>query len=148
MYYCPESSGVLTDAQERYPISLWDLQEYLSKGLSTWVNYNIIQILAKRLTLLLNKLHATGYIHRDFKADNVLVKETGEMALVDFGSMGLIGKKSGNEFGTRGFRPPWLDSKGRMETNKPGLDMWSLGSTLLCLAGKVSVLSLPGVAEI
>jgi eukaryotic-like serine/threonine-protein kinase len=101
-----------------------------------------IQILATRMTLLLDTLHATGQVHRDLKPDNILIKETGEMVLADFGSVDVVRKKyDGYLFGTVGFTAPYVKQQSNVEKNSVYLDMWSLGATILWMAGEVGTLS-------
>jgi serine/threonine protein kinase len=123
-------------------MSLWNLDGYLrNKSGRRGLDTDVIQILAKRMALLLDKLHATGQVHRDFKPDNVLIKETGEMVLADFGSIGVIGDKYDEyQFGTEGFAAPYVKQRNTTEKNDVYLDIWSLGATLLWMAGEVGAL--------
>jgi serine/threonine protein kinase len=125
-------------------MSLWNLVDYLShKSGRRRVDTDVIQILAIKMTFLLDRLHATGQVHRDFKPDNVLIKDTGEMVLADFGSIGVIGDRyDDSQFGTEGFTAPYVTQRRRTEKNKVYLDIWSLGATLLWMAGEVGALSL------
>jgi len=124
-------------------MSLWNLEEYLLKesgrrGLDT----DVIQIIAKIMALLLDGLHATGQVHRDVKPDNVLIKETGEMVLADFGSIGVIGDRSyGSEFGTPGFTAPYVKQLNTTEKGDVYQDIWSLGASILWMAGEVGPFS-------
>jgi serine/threonine protein kinase len=124
-------------------MSLWDLEEVLRKeseprGLDTAV----IQIFAKGMALLLHGLHATGQVHRDIKPGNVLIKETGEMVLADFGSIAVVGGLSDDsQFGTPGFTAPFVKQPHTEEKNEVYQDTWSLGATLLWMAGVVGAFS-------
>jgi serine/threonine protein kinase len=124
-------------------MSLWNLADYLRnesgrRGLET----EVIQTFAKRMVVLLHGLHATGHVHRDIKPDNVLIKETGEMVLADFGSIGPVGGQSDDsQFGTAGFTAPYVKQPNTKEKNDVYQDIWSLGATLLWMAGEVGAFS-------
>ena len=124
-------------------MALSNLEDYIRrKNRGSRLDIEVIQILAKRMTLLLGRLHATGQVHRDFKPDNVLIKETGEMVLADFGTIGVIGSRYDDyEFGTVGFTAPYVKQQSKTEKNTVYLDIWSLGATLLWMAGEVGALS-------
>jgi serine/threonine protein kinase len=124
-------------------MALSNLEDYIRrKNRGNRLDIEVIQILAKRMTLLLDRLHATGQVHRDFKPDNVLIKETGEMVLADFGTIGVVGSRYDDYvFGTVGFTAPYVKQRSRKEKNNVYLDIWSLGATLLWMAGEVGALS-------
>jgi serine/threonine protein kinase len=64
------------------------------------------------------------------------------MVLADFGSLGVVGEKhDGGNFGTDGFVAPYADIRSRTQKNSTDLDMYSLGATILWLAGAVGPLS-------
>jgi serine/threonine protein kinase len=122
-------------------MSLTNLENYMHRKTGRrCLHMDTIQILATRMVLLLDRLHATGQVHRDLKPDNILIKETGEMVLADFGSVGLVGKKyDDNLFGTVGFTAPYVKQRSKREKNNVHLDIWSLGATILWMAGEVGL---------
>lgn len=117
-------------------MSLWELHERLLDASCTLrLRTSEIQVLAQRLTRLVYRLHESGYIHRDLKPDNVLVSERGNMVLADFGMTTRVGQKYEEDFGTSGFTVPFGQFKYNAD---PRVDIWSLGATILNLAGAVS----------
>ena len=92
--------------------------------------------LAKVLSKTLSKTHEKGIIHRDLKPSNILVRETGEPVLVDFGMMRVENSTpitaTGIAIGTMGFIAPEQFDNAKA-AGKPS-DIFSLGITLLCLA--------------
>lgn len=73
-------------------------------------------------------LHSKGFVYRDMKPPNVLVKRDGYVCLVDFGlaarasDAGLKGK-----CGTRGY---WAPEMLKGEGYSYSVDWWSLGVTV------------------
>src|SRR5690606_30841850 len=58
-----------------------DLQGRITQGLSPEDTITIIQ----QTALALDYAHKKGYIHRDVKSDNILIREDGSAVLTDFG---------------------------------------------------------------
>ena len=124
-------------------MSLWDLEEVLRKESGPrGLDIAVIQIFAKGMALLLNGLHATGQVHRDVKPGNVLIKANGEMVLADFGSICVVGDMcDDSQFGTPGFTAPFAKQPNTEEKSEVYQDLWSLGATLLWMAGGVRAFS-------
>ncbi|KAK5576653.1 hypothetical protein RB653_007797 [Dictyostelium firmibasis] len=85
----------------------------------------------------LEYLHQTNVIHRDLKGANILLTESGDVKLADFGVSGLLDKSSKrNTFiGT----PYWMAPEVIENRSNPvpydtKADIWSLGITLIELA--------------
>jgi len=71
--------------------------------------------------------HGKGRIHRDVKADNVLMNKNGDVKIGDFGvcaELTVKGNKRRTVVGTRGFMAPELE-RGMPYTAK--VDVWSFG---------------------
>jgi serine/threonine protein kinase len=83
-------------------------------------------------------LHETGIIHRDIKGANILLTESGDIKLVDFGVSAILnqrGEKRNTLIGT----PYWMAPE--IISNRNGknpydekVDIWSLGITMIELA--------------
>lgn len=58
----------------------WNIQNYVRHNMQ---NLDSCQILIK-LVSVLKKMHSCGYVHRDLKPDNILIKN-GEICLIDLG---------------------------------------------------------------
>jgi len=117
-----------------------DLFKYLLKVMSTSksVKNGIEEDLAKKwisqVLDALDYLHDKKIVHRDIKAENILLTEMTPEAtakLCDFGESKLIpsGRSSTRQIGTHGFMAPEICEK----DGKPydfKVDLWSLGITL------------------
>eukprot|EP01114_Cavostelium_apophysatum_P020939 TRINITY_DN7165_c0_g1_i3.p1 TRINITY_DN7165_c0_g1~~TRINITY_DN7165_c0_g1_i3.p1 ORF type:complete len:509 (-),score=60.22 TRINITY_DN7165_c0_g1_i3:75-1601(-) len=93
-----------------------------------------IAAVAEACLLVLADLHSTGIIHRDIKARNIMVDETGEIKLGDFGGVAYIEnprKKLFHRVGTQLWMSPEMIS-GEGYTSKT--DIWSLGITIIEMA--------------
>lgn len=83
-----------------------------------------------RICEVLNYIHKQGIIYRDLKPDNVIVKENGDIKLVDFGIARIFkaGKPKDTVIvGTPGFAAP--EQYGTSQTD-PRSDIYSLGALL------------------
>ena len=85
---------------------------------------------AGQVLRVLAYLHKLGVLHRDVKPDNVIVRPSGEMVLVDFGSARRLS-------GTRTYGSTLVGTFGYMPTEQLGgtvdatSDLYALGATLL-----------------
>jgi len=57
-----------------------------------------VRIYAAEIVLALEELHQMGYVHRDVKPGNVMVREDGHVRLTDFGSAGKLDPSTGLVF--------------------------------------------------
>ncbi len=109
------------------------LEEYLRSG----GTFNELELknLAQDLLHILIYLHdrQPSIIHRDIKPSNILIAESGQIYLVDFGSVQTLAAREGGTItvvGTYGYMPP-EQFGGRAV---PASDLYSLGATLIYLA--------------
>ncbi|KAF9131278.1 G protein-coupled receptor kinase 5 [Mortierella sp. 14UC] len=61
-----------------------DLSEYMYRERSQLPKY-AMQIIVMNVALGLQHLHGRGFYHRDIKAENILVSESGQIKISDFG---------------------------------------------------------------
>jgi len=78
----------------------------------------------------LSAAHARGIVHRDLKPENVLVRQSGEAVILDFGLAGLDASSltnTGQALGTPAYMSP---EQVRGDPPTPACDVWSLGLLL------------------
>ncbi|WBW71638.1 MEK kinase (MEKK) Mkh1 [Schizosaccharomyces osmophilus] len=100
---------------------------------------SVVQFITKQVLLGLAYLHSKGIIHRDLKADNLLIDFDGICKISDFG----ISKHSENVYGNDAnlsmqgtifwMAPEVIDSNHRGYSAK--VDIWSLGCVVLEMLG-------------
>lgn len=107
-----------------------DVQQLYNNG------YLDIEQVAVDTLLGLRALHRHGKVHRDLKPENVLLKDSGEYALTDFGicgdrnkrmtEMNIIGRPK-QLFGTYAYMPPEQLKPNKDATVLPTTDIFSFG---------------------
>ncbi len=93
--------------------------------------------LLRDVALAVDYAHRQGIIHRDLKPANILLDETGQVRVTDFGLAKKIDTDSGltasgQVMGTPSYMPP-EQAAGRTDGVGPLVDVYALGATLYCL---------------
>src|SRR3954469_12670168 len=119
----------------------WIVMEYVeSRSLSQVIRQDgplpPAQVAEIGLTLLdaLHVAHSAGVLHRDVKPANVLMTDSGNVVLTDFGIAATTGDPtlttSGMLLGSPSYMPP---ERARGEAASPASDLWSVAATLYTL---------------
>jgi len=114
--------------------------EYLSHDLTGLLNHPTFKLehahkkhLAKQLFDGLNYLHKRGVLHRDIKAANILVSNTGQLKLADFGLARFFSKRGKPDYTNRvitiWYRSPEL-LLGETQYG-PAVDIWSAACVMV-----------------
>ena len=114
--------------------------EYLSHDLTGLLNHPTFKLqhghkkhLAKQLFEGLDHLHRRGVLHRDIKAANILVSNTGQLKLADFGLARFYAKRRQLDYTNRvitiWYRPPEL-LLGETQYG-PAVDIWSAACVMV-----------------
>ena len=110
------------------------MEQIEGENLLDWLKQNgsISEELAiawlRQLTRLLGCVHERGLLHRDIKPANIVRRPNGELALIDFGSVGFI-NRAVTRVGSYGYRAP-EQVNGRAV---PQSDFFALGCTIVHL---------------
>lgn len=116
---------------------------YMAKGaLSNFIDFSPYQIVKISIDLsqAISFLHKNDIVHGDIKPDNILVTETEEIKLADFG----ISQQNNKELRgyTKGYAPPEIINKEQTTATFPA-DIYSFGLTLFALSTRVTNRALP-----
>jgi serine/threonine protein kinase len=107
---------------------------------SRGVPEHVARLLMRQLIAALATMHAAGYIHRDVKADNVLIRSldaplmppgTPHLVLCDMGLAVRIATPNLSPAGTLEYIPP--EALCRTYVAAPPFDVWSLGILLFAM---------------
>ncbi|MBA3745805.1 serine/threonine-protein kinase, partial [Sporichthya sp.] len=140
------ASGTLPDGR---PYLVMDhlrrgtLHEHVTRrGPLTW---HQVARLGIKLAGALESAHRLGVLHRDVKPQNVLLSETGEPLLADFGSALVDGRRDTPVRGVTGSVPYCAPEVLGGEPATPRSDVYSLAATLyFLLAGEPPFTTAPG----
>jgi serine/threonine protein kinase len=114
------------------------LKEWLEHRNNKSIAPEVARDWLKQLVEILAKLHKEGFFHRDIKPDNIMLRQDGQLVLIDFGAVREItntylskvaGRQEVTGIGTLGYRAPeQLDG-----TAVPQSDFFALGNTFVYL---------------
>lgn len=115
-----------------------DLAGYVDA--SRGVPEHIARLLVRQLIAATATMHAAGYLHRDIKADNVLIRSldaplmppgTPHLVLCDMGLAVAMGTRNLSPAGTLEYIPQ--EALCRTYTAAPAFDVWSLGILIFAM---------------
>ncbi|CEG40457.1 plk protein kinase [Plasmopara halstedii] len=128
--------SVFEDARNYYMILEYCAQRSIAAVVKTLPSRKLDEKMAKNIFRQalagVMYLHASGVIHRDLKLANLLLSDTGEVKISDFGLATRLGDNHVTMCGTPNFIAPEV----LMAENEPydeAVDVWSLGCILYCL---------------
>jgi len=93
-----------------------------------------VQVIFKSIVESLSKVHQLGICHLDLSLENVLLSETGEIRIGDFGVARSVGEPHGSG-NTRVGKPKYMAPEIAADMQYDGFkaDVYSLGVVLFCL---------------
>lgn len=115
-----------------------NLREWMRQQGHNPISENLALNWLKQLVEVLHLVHQKNYFHRDIKPENIMLRSTGQIVLVDFGTvremtltyLEQVGKTGGiTRISSVGYTPPEQD-KGQAV---PQSDFYALGCTLIYL---------------
>ncbi|MBL4818144.1 MAG: protein kinase [Deltaproteobacteria bacterium] len=127
-------TGTFQDTvDKRYMLALEYYPNSLTSVLRSRVSMGEIKKIIRQLLLAISNLHAIGLLHCDIKPDNILLNNSGDVHLADFGSAEPDNQRIAiyrrvHELVTLWYRAPEL----LLRTNSygAGIDIWSVGCIL------------------
>ena len=142
MYGCVHRDGALCLVMRLYPRSLHAyLDERRSPDGSNYVrplSYDEVVSFTQQILAALAQLHAKGIVVQDLKPGNVLMDESDNLVVSDFGMAAMIGSTmvttqtttvaSG---GTPAYKAPEQYDSGQFGKIGPKTDMWALGCVVI-----------------
>jgi len=116
-----------------YMVMDYERGESLKAWLNTHPQPEEAQILGIVAPLLdgIEKVHATGFLHRDIKPDNIFIRQTGDPVLIDFGSARQALASSTHTLTamvTPGYAP--FEQYGGDSEQGPYTDLYAMGGVL------------------
>jgi CheY-like chemotaxis protein len=123
--------------------SAYILMEYIGGGdvrtyfAENYVNQGKTLSIFRQLLAALSDVHAAGVVHRDLKPHNVMFRDDGSLAMVDFGIARIVGEPSITQQGTLLGTPNYMSPE--MVAGKPvdaRSDLYSAGVLLYQILAK------------
>ena len=96
------------------------------------LNIPLLKNLARMMLTALQTIHAHGFVHCDFKLDNILISPSlDDIRVIDFGCARKVSSRMPINNGTRSYRPPeqllgWTRYNEKADIWAFGLDMYNI----------------------
>ncbi|RLA10114.1 MAG: hypothetical protein DRQ54_00570 [Gammaproteobacteria bacterium] len=115
-----------------------ELSTLIEKEQFPSISENILLPIFTSVLTGLKTLHDAGCVHRDIKPSNILIRETGEPLLLDFGGAQANDVSGATEVKVvTPYYAPIEQYDSTLESFRPSLDIYALGATLYrCIRGK------------
>lgn len=129
-----------------YAMGFIDGETLLSKLRSGPLDSRVAAVLLETLARAVAYAHQQGVVHRDLKPGNILIDQTGQPRITDFGLAKRLQEDSnitvpGEIIGTPNYIPP-EQADGCIREITPAVDIYALGAILYCvLTGRPPFLS-------
>lgn len=129
---CPELHCLLMEKIEGQNLLDWVKQ----RGQPIDINLAIKWL--KELTLILQEVHKKRFFHRDIKPANVMLRATGKLALIDFGTVREItatymAKQQAGQVGTMVYSRGYAPAEQENGHTVPQSDFYAMGRTFVYL---------------
>ena len=126
--------NVFEDNNTAYMVMEYEQGDSLQEQLSGFKTLNESELLKILIPILggLEHVHATGFIHRDIKPDNIFIRKDGSPVLLDFGSARhALGEqtKTLTSLVTPGYAP-FEQYFSKSDEQGPWTDIYGMGATL------------------
>ncbi|MGI0486348.1 protein kinase domain-containing protein [Pantanalinema rosaneae CENA516] len=135
----------MTPPGESEPVHCIVMEKIDGLNLSQWMQQQGNQPISERQALnwlqqlaeVLHQVHQQNYFHRDIKPQNIMLRSTGQLVLIDFGTarqmtytyLAHLGNSSITQISSPGYTPPEQD----MGHAVPQSDFYALGRTFVYL---------------
>eukprot|EP01117_Protostelium_nocturnum_P017079 TRINITY_DN688_c0_g1_i1.p1 TRINITY_DN688_c0_g1~~TRINITY_DN688_c0_g1_i1.p1 ORF type:complete len:306 (-),score=67.12 TRINITY_DN688_c0_g1_i1:190-1029(-) len=119
-----------------------DLLSWMEKFKFNPISENDVKLIANELIQIVLSIHESGIAHKDIKCENIVLSNSGELFLVDFGLCYFFQNQEEDEqctdtCGSIEYAAPELVMSGLgphpVNFSATKADVWSLGVTLFCL---------------
>nr|WP_263012926.1 serine/threonine-protein kinase [Ancylothrix sp. D3o] len=138
--FLPRNSNVILHCLVMEKIEGSNLEEwFINTGSSQPLSQKQAQAWLKQLVEILDKVHHEQYFHRDIKPSNIMLRPTGQLALIDFGSVREVTGTYLAKVGGGGHKVTGIVSPGYTPPEQangkavPQSDFFALGRTMVFL---------------
>jgi serine/threonine protein kinase len=112
-----------------------DLEKYMENRALRPIEPNLAIDWLREIVLILNQVHSQNFFHRDIKPSNIMLRSSGELALIDFGTARQVtGTVVNQQGGVTGIISAGYTPQEQINNNAvPQSDFFALGRTFIYL---------------